>query len=153
MTKNEFILKYTHDLAGQDEVPFSRVVAVLEDIADRGCGAEQALTASTVGLAAIGAGTGFVAITSANADHIVHLPAVADLQIGHTVRGRVGANGCEMRVAVADDDDVALNNDHVTLHEAALSAGDSFIAVLVTATAWILTAFASAGTVSAPAPD
>jgi len=153
MTKEDFINKYTYGLEGNEPVPFGRVVAVIEDIVDRGCGSTQDLTASTVGLAAIGAGTGFVTITASNADHIVHLPAVADLQLGHVLRGEVGDNGCEIRVAVADDDTVALNNNHVSHIEAALPAVGSFIAVLVTATAWILTVYADDGTVTAPTPD
>jgi hypothetical protein len=154
MTKLEFVNKYLYGYDGQEKVQFDKLVAILEDLATRGCGGDQALAANTVGLAVIGAGTGWVNITVTNdANDIVHLPAVAGLTIGHTVRGVCPTTGCEIRVAVADDATVYLNNDKTTVHEAALAAGASFEAILVAADRWILHNFAAAGTYSAPTPD
>jgi len=154
MTKDEFVDKYTYGLDGNESMPFNKFVALLNDLADRGCGAHQDLAADTVGIAYIGAGTAFVTITVTNgANDIVHLPAVADVEIGHTVRGVCPATGCEIRVHDDDDATVYLNNDKTTVHEAALAAGASFIAVLTTKLRWVLTNYAAAGTVSAPAPD
>jgi len=154
MTKNEHVLKYTYGLDGNETVPFDRVVALLEDLVDRGNGGDQALAAHTVGLAKIGAGTGWVNVTvTTAATDIIHLPAVAGLKIGHTVKGICPATGCEMRVAVADDAAVYLNNNKTTTHEAAIAAGMSFRAVLVAADRWVLTCYDAAGAVTAPTPD
>ena len=154
MTKEEFVDKYLYGLDGQEKVPFDRIAQLLNDLAEKGCGSTQALAANTVGLALIGAGAGFVVVTvTNNANDIIHLPAVADIEVGHVVRGCCAATGCEIRVHPDDDDVVALNNNHVTVNEAALAAGASFLAMYVAANAWILLNFAAAGTVTAPTPD
>lgn len=154
MTKDQFVKTYTYGLDGNEQVPFDKLVALLEDLLTRGMGGDQALAANTVGLAVIGAGTGWVNVTITNdANDIIHLPAVAGLKIGHTIKGVVPATGCEIRVAVADDTAVYLNNNNTTTHEAAIAAGMSFRAVLVAADRWILTAYSIAGALTAPAPD
>jgi hypothetical protein len=154
MTKDEFLLKYTYGLDGNEPVPFNKFVALLEDLITRGCGGTQNLAADTVGLAVIGSGTGFVVISVTNgATDIVHLPAVADVKVGHKVRGVCPETGCEIRVAVADDTNVSLNDDTTTEHEAALAAGASFEATLVKENQWVLLNFADDGTVTAPTPD
>lgn len=154
MTRLEFVEKYAYGLDGNESMPFSKFVALLGDLADRGCGGHQDLEADTVGIAYIGAGSGFVTITVANgATDIVHLPAAADIEIGHTVRGVVPATGCELRVHDDDDTVVYINNNNTTVNEIALAAGMSFLAVLTSKTTWIVTCFAAAGTVTAPTPD
>jgi hypothetical protein len=154
MTRDQFIKTYTYGLDGNEHVPFDKFVALLDDLITRGCGGTQDLAANTVGLAAIGAGTGWVNIAVTNgANDIVHLPAVADVKIGHVVRGVCPATGCEIRVAAADDDVVALNTNHTTTHEAALAAGSSFEARLLSATNWTLIEYSSAGAFTAPTPD
>lgn len=154
MTKEEFVLKYTYGLDGNEPVPFDKFVALLEDLITRGCGGTQALAANTAGLALIGAGTGWVNITVTNgANDIIHLPAIADIQLGHVVRGVCPATGCEIRVHPDDDDDVALNTNHTTTHEAALAAGSMFEARYTLAAGWILTEYSNAGAFSAPTPD
>ena len=154
MSKLDFVDKYLHGLDGQETVPFYKVQAILEDLITRGCGFDQDLEADTVGIAKIDPGAGWVNVTVANdANDIIHLPAAAGLTIGHKVRGVCPATGCEIRVAVADDAAVYLNNDKTTTHEAALAAGASFEATLVAADRWILLNFSSAGAVTSPAPD
>jgi len=154
MTKDQFVQTYTHGLDGNEEVPFYKLVALLEDLLTRGMGGDQDLAANTVGLAVIGTGTGWVNITVTNdANDIVHLPAVAGLKIGHTIKGVCPATGCEMRVAVAEDAATYLNNNKTTVNEAAIAAGMSFRVVLVAADRWILTCYSSAGAVTAPTPD
>jgi hypothetical protein len=154
MTKEEFVNKYLYGLDGDEAVHFDKILAILEDLITRGCGGTQDLEADTVGIACIGAGTGWVNITVANgATDIVHLPAVADVKIGHVVRGVCPATGCEIRVAEDDDDTVAINTNHVTVNEAALAVGSMFEARLLSATNWILLNYSSAGAFTAPTPD
>lgn len=154
MTREEFVLKYTYGLDGNEPVPFDKFVALLEDLVTRGCGGTQDLEADTVGLSLIGAGAGWVNVTVANAaTDIIHLPAVADVSIGHVVRGVCPATGCEIRVHPDDDDTVALNNNHVTVNEAALAAGSMFEARLTLAAGWILFNYSNAGAFTAPTPD
>jgi hypothetical protein len=154
MTKTEFVDTFLYGLDGQDKVQFDKIVALLEHLADRGCGGHQALEADTVGVAYIEAGTGFVTVTvKTAATDIIHLPAVADVEIGHQVRGVVPATGCELRVHDDDDTTVYINNNNTTVNEIALAVGMSFHAVLTSKTTWIVTCFAAAGTVTAPTPD
>jgi hypothetical protein len=153
-TKANAVLKYTYGLDGQEPVPFDKLVALIEDLITRGCGVYRAMQADTVGLATIGAGDGFVAITPKNdINDIVHLPAIADVELGHVVQGVCVSTGCEIRVAVADDATVYLNNDKTTVHEAALAAGSLFKATKVAADRWILANYSTAGAFTAPTPD
>lgn len=154
MTKDTFVNTYTYGLDGNEQVPFDKLVTLLEDLLTRGMGGDQALAAHTVGLAIIGTGTGWVNVTvTTDANDIIHLPAVAGLKIGHTIKGVVPATGCEMRVAVAEDAATYLNNNKITVNEAAIAAGMSFRVVLVAADRWILTCYSSAGALTAPIPD
>jgi hypothetical protein len=154
MTKEEFKQKYLHGLDGNEAVPFWKIESLLDDLVSQGFGGVQALEADTVGIACIGAGASWVNVTvKTAATDIIHLPGVADVEIGHVVRGVCPATGCEIRVAEADDDTVALNGNHVTVNEAALAAGAMFEARLLTKTAWILFNYSSAGAFSAPTPD
>jgi len=155
MTKNEALLKYTYGLDGNEPVPFNKFVALIEDLLNRGCGPDQTLIANSVGLAKIGAGAGWVNITSCanGANDIVHLPAVSECEIGHVVKGVCVATGCEIRVAVVDDDTVAINTNHVTVNEAALAAGSQFEARLSSKLNWTLFNYSSAGAFTAPTPD
>lgn len=153
MTKEEYVEKYTYGLDGQEPVPFDKVVEVLEDLAERGCGGTVALTASaTNGSAAIDAGDGWVNITSSVNTKFVNLPAVADVEVGHVVRGAVGSNGVKIRVAKADDAAIYINADTTTLHGCTLAAGAMFKAELIDATHWVLFQITNAGTQTAPTP-
>ena len=154
MTRDQFVLTYTHGLDGNEEVPFHKFVALLEDLVTRGCGGNQVLQADTVGLAIIGTGAGYVIATpKTDANDIIHLPKIADVKLGHTVRGVCTVTGCEVRVHPTDDDVVSLNNNHVTANEAALAAGATFMAMKISETQWIIHNYAVAGTITAPTPD
>jgi len=155
MTKNEFVLTYTYGLDGNETVPFDKFVALLEHLASRGCGATEELAPDAASEAVtIGTGTGFAVLTPANdANDIIHLPKIADVLLGHKIFGVCTATGCEIRVHPDDDDDVALNNNHVTANEAALAAGASFMVMKVSETAWILHNYSNAGALTSPTPD
>jgi hypothetical protein len=153
MTKEEYNEIYTYGLDGQEPMPFAKFALLLADLAERGCGAKVALAANTVGLALIGAGDGYVVITDTNgATDIVHLPAVADIEVGHVVRGTIAATGCKIRVAVADDTTVYMNGDNTTHRAITLVAGAQFEAILIDATHWIVKHYSNAGAFTAPTP-
>ncbi len=92
----------------------------------------------------------FVTVTSANADYIVTLPAG---YIGQIIRGRVGANGCELRT-IASSGDTINNVDSDGTQEAAIPTTVTFMAQKVTATGWILMTWTALGAVAtAIVPD
>ena len=155
MTREEFVLTYTYGLDGNEPVPFDKFVALLEHLASRGCGATEELAPDLVAEAVtIGTGTGFAVHTPANdANDIVHLPKIADVPLGHKIFGVCTATGCEIRVNIADDATAYLNNDKTTVHEAALAAGASFMAMKVAEDRWILHNYSTAGALTAPTPD
>ena len=105
----------------------------------------------TTGL--LDAQTQFVTVTSANANYIISLPALSDLLVGTVIRGRVGTNGCELRVAVADATTGKIN-DITTNVEAAIPADTNIRVECVSATEWVLTATTKLGAViTAIVPD
>ena len=111
-----------------------------------------AVTATADGLTTglITAGTGFVTITSANADHIATLPAPT---AGHAIWGWVGANGCELRTVASSN--VKINDvDSDGTNEAAIPATTLFMVRAVSATEYILFAWTELGaTIAAIVPD
>ena len=111
MTRDQFVLTYTHGLDGNEEVPFHKFVALLEDLVTRGCGGNEELAPDVVAEAiTIGTGTGFAILTPANdANDIVHLPKISEVKLGHKVYGVCTATGCEIRVHPDDDDDVSVH--------------------------------------------
>ena len=154
MTKDEAVLKYTYGLDGNEPIPFNKFVALIENLITRGCGPARTMQADTVGLATIGAGDGFLTITPKNdANDIVHLPAIASVELGHTIEGVVTATGCEIRVAVAEDAATYLNNNKTTVNEAAIAAGALFRVKKIAADRWILSHYSTAGAFTAPTPD
>jgi hypothetical protein len=151
MIKDDFAKTYTYGMDGNDTFSYEKLSELAYHLADRGCGATQALTANVAtGVALIGAGSGHVNVTSAGAGYLVNLPAVADVLPGHIVRGTVGANGFKLRVAVADDAVVNINNDVTTLHAVTIAAGAQFEARLTDATHWIVFQYTNAGAFTAP---
>ena len=111
-----------------------------------------AVTATADGLTTglIPAGTGFVTITSANADHIATLPAPT---AGHAIWGWVGANGCELRTVASSN--VKINDvDSDGTNEAAIPATTLFMVRAVSATEYILVAWTELGAaIAAIVPD
>lgn len=111
-----------------------------------------AVTATADGLTTglIPANTGYVTITSANADHIATLPAPV---VGTVIRGYVGANGCELRTVASSN--VKINEqDGDGTKEAALPATTLFEVTCTSSTTWILRAWDELGAViTAIVPD
>lgn len=116
-----------------------------------GVGAE-AVTATADGLTTgiISATAKHITITSANADHIVTLPASV---VGKIITGYVGANGCELRTTASSN--IKINDvDSDGTNEAAIPADTNFRLLCVSSTLWILTATTKLGAVvTAIIPD
>ena len=129
MTKDQFLAKYTYGLDGDESVKFTKFVAILEDLLTRGCGGEETLNGANPELAVIGTGTGFVIlIGNETSDSVAHLPAVADLKVGHTIRG-FSLGDVKLGVHPLDMGQVALNEDTTSDHYATILAG-TFTATL-----------------------
>jgi hypothetical protein len=97
--------------------------------------------------------TQFVTVTSGGADYKLMLPPTTASTIGMVIRGWVGANGFELRVAAADANIVKLN-EITTLVEASIPAETFFTVQCISATQWILTATSKLGAVlTAIIPD
>jgi hypothetical protein len=96
-------------------------------------------TGATTGTIAAAGGIQFVTVTSANADHIVILPAPTP---GTIVILRNGATGYELRTSAPAT--VAINGGAEANAESAIAASTMVIAVCTTATTW--QAFSLVGT-------
>lgn len=89
-------------------------------------------TADGTGTGTIAADTSFAQVTSANADHIVTLPAPV---VGRTpLVINVGANGFELRSS--NPATIAINGGSGALAESAIAANSTILAIPVSATAW-----------------
>lgn len=112
----------------------------------------QAVTATVAGLTTglVPAGARFVSVTSADANHIVTLPAAV---IGTIIDFWVGANGCEIRTPAASN--VTINDvDSDGTNELAIPATTHVRATCVTATGWIVDAWNELGAdIAALVPD
>lgn len=97
----------------------------------------------------------FVTVTSSNSDHICELPSIASVPVGTVIKGRVGANGFELRLSTADRTAATvLLNEVGGATEAAIAADTFFRVEKVSATQYILTALTKLGAVvSAIVPD
>lgn len=86
----------------------------------------------------------YVSVTSGNADHIITLPDGSAKYVGTSIRGYVGATGCEMRTPATSG--ATINGvDSDGTNEAALPATTMFEATLVAADTWILRAWDEGG--------
>lgn len=94
----------------------------------------------------------FVAVTSANADHIIALPITTSVPVGTKIRGFVGANGCKIRGNATET--LTINGATSTNadREVTLDANTFFEATLVAALTWVITAVTGT-TIEAPFPD
>jgi hypothetical protein len=90
----------------------------------------QAVTATELGVSISDTAT-YVAVTSANANHIVILPAPTP---GRQVVINVGANGFELRSSAPAT--VAINGGAEANAESAIAANSTIIAICISATAW-----------------
>jgi hypothetical protein len=114
---------------------------------------DRAVTATSDGLTTglLALTDNFVTVTSANANNIIMLPAADASYVGKTIRGWIGANGCEVR---AFGTAAKINNlDCKTTNEAALAATGMFTAVLIEAESWILTYLTELGAPTTIVPD
>lgn len=116
---------------------------------------DVAVTATADGLTTglIDTGVSFVSVTSASADNIITLPAATADVVGHSIRGWVGANGCEMRTPATSG--ATINGvDSDGTNEAAIPATTLFVAECVAVDTWILRAFTELGAdIAAIVPD
>lgn len=130
-----------------------RVGDTLHVMDNRGM-ASVAATADGLTTGLIPANADWVAITSANAAHIVTLPAAASVKAGHKVRGWVGATGCELRTPAASGTKInAVDSDGT--NQAALPATTLIECTFISATdGWILVAETELGArIAAIVPD
>lgn len=95
---------------------------------------------------------GFVTITSASADNIVSLPAIADVDIGAKCKFYIGATGCEVQT-VASSGTTINDVDSDGTNEAAIPATHYFEVTKVSATGYLLVSWTSAGAAATVTPD
>ena|ERR1044072_2638357 len=88
-------------------------------------------TADGTGTGTIAAGTSYVTVTSANADHIIILPAPV---VGNVIWLNVGANGFELRSSTPAS--IAINGGTGAGAESAIAANSTVLAVCISSTAW-----------------
>lgn len=97
-------------------------------------------------------GTGFVAVTSADANHIITLPSIEADMIGNNIRGYIGATGCEIRTPATSNQKI--NDVDSDSSEAAIPSTTFFELTCVSATQWILRAWTELGApITAIIPD
>lgn len=110
--------------------------AELNAVADM---AAQAVTATADGLTTgtILPASKVAIVTSAGATNAVTLPGIAanSLGIGHTIRGRVGANGFEM-LTLASSNETINGTDADGTNQLDVPANTAFIAWVESATGW-----------------
>jgi cytoskeletal protein CcmA (bactofilin family) len=116
-------------------------------------GAARAVTATADGLTTglILASDTFVTVASANANHIIMLPAAPASMVGKVIRGWIGATACEMRSFGTDSTINGINTK--TTAEAALPATGEFTAKVVAAETWLLTYLTELGAAVTIVPD
>lgn len=115
-------------------------------------GAARAVVATADGLTTglLLATDKMVAVTSADANHIVTAPPIADVGIGEVIKGKNGGTAFEMRTPATSN--TKINGTDADNTEAAVAAAATFWLTKVAADEWSLVT-AVAGTVTAPAVD
>lgn len=101
-------------------------------------------TADGTGTGVVPAESGFAIVTSANADHIVTLPAA---HVGQIVRLRNAGTGYELRSSAPET--IAINGGAEADAESAIGANTYVECEQTTATAWICRQYTTAGVQSA----
>ncbi|WP_127523664.1 hypothetical protein [Mesorhizobium sp. Z1-4] len=134
-----------------DTVPTSGNVLVRGDT-DEGGGEVRAVTATDDGLTTgqLLATDTFVGVTSADANHIVTAPPIADVPLGKEIWGKNGGTAFEFRTPAASN--TKINNVDADNTEAAVAANTSFMLKKIAADEWALVTIV-AGTIAAPAVD
>ena len=98
-------------------------------------------------------GNNLHSVGSSNANYYLTLPPACDALTGKTIKGSVGANGFELRVAAAQATTVYINGITTNV-EAAIPANSSFEVTCIDATHWILKAWTALGAeITAIIPD
>jgi hypothetical protein len=146
---------FKNDMRITGDLTVQGATTMTGDVAINGLtsGAARAVTATADGLTTglILASDTFVTVTSANAAHIIMLPAAPASMVGKVIRGWIGANGCEVRSFGTAS---TINNlDCKTTNEAALAATGEFTAKVVGAEAWLLTYLTELGAAVTIVPD
>ena len=88
-------------------------------------------TADGTGTGTIPAGSSYVTVTSANANHIVTLPAPV---VGNVLWINVGATGFELRSSAPAT--ISINGGAEADAESAIAANSTVLAICISATAW-----------------
>lgn len=132
-------------------VPSSGDVTVTTDATDEG-GAARAVIPTADGLSTglILASDRYIGVTSAGANDIITLPAIADVPLGKEIWGKNGATACEMRTPASSN--TPINGTDADSTEAVIAANVAFMVKKVSATAWALLTL-TGGAVAAPTPD
>jgi len=146
---------FRNDMVVTGDLAVSGGMTVTGDLVANGItsGAARAVTATADGLTTglISLSDTFVTVTSANAAHIIMLPAAPASAVGKVIRGWIGANGCEV---MAFGTGATINNLNCkTTNEAALAATGEFTAKVVGAEAWLLTYLTELGAAVTIVPD
>lgn len=92
----------------------------------------------------------YVDVTSANADHIITLPAIASVPLGKEIWGKNGGTACEMRTPASST--TKINGGQADSNEAVIAANVSFQVKKTATDNWALLTF-TGGAVACPTPD
>lgn len=92
----------------------------------------------------------YITVTSAGANDIITLPAIATVPLGKEIWGKNGAIACEMRTPALSN--TPINGTDADNTEAVIAANVAFMAKKVSATDWALLTL-TGGAVAAPTPD
>lgn len=92
----------------------------------------------------------FVSVASADANHIMTLPVIANVPLGKEIWGKNGATACEMRTPATSN--TKINGTDADSTEAVIAANVTFMVKKVAADEWALLTF-TGGAVAAPTPD
>jgi len=146
---------FKNDMRITGDLTVQGATTMTGDVAINGLtsGAARAVTATADGLTTglILASDTFVTVTSANAAHIIMLPAAPASMVGKVIRGWIGATGCEVRSFGTASTINGL--DTKTTNEAALAATGEFTAKVVAAETWLLTYLTELGAPTTIVPD
>lgn len=132
-------------------VPASGDVTVAADL-DEAAGAARAVVPTADGLTTglLLATDTFVSVASADAAHIITLPAIADVALGKEIWGKLGGTACEIRTPATSN--TKINGGDADSNESVLAANATFMAKKVAADEWTVLTFVG-GALAAPIPD
>lgn len=128
-------------------------VVTISGETDDDAGAPRAVVPTSDGLTTglITATDRSVSSTSADANNILTLPAIADVQLGHTIRIFNGATGCELRTPATSN--TKINNVDADSAEMAIPASSMTVVTKILSDNWMAECYVAAGTRTIPTPD